>query len=833
MVVTPSLYFGTRRCTYSTVVSVVTTALILPRLTENATPKAVWAHSFDANMETTTSSPVKSSNKLLNASLDPGITAASYCFDSPYASFAPGELASTHAVGLAQEREFFMRHLNDARRERFQLEQKAAFTIQGLYKGYVLRRKFRDMRAKLTMRKRIRSNLVRVTRGTAIVLGEKDRRARISAQRNQAVVLIQGTYRCWAARRWLVAERHRRQYERKLSSLITVQAAWRAALARAFVSKIRARYWQEARRTLASIALRLYYGYLARQRVRKILFQRQIAAVRRLQSFVRRKLLACKTLVQQRQRIMLERRHNAAILIQKHIRGASGRARVTRMRLDEIRLVQAACSLSIQRVVRGFLGRQYARYIRVFSIHCRAWICASHVTRIVRGFLGRRYATVETWVQQSDVLVQARKGNLDGVVDLLDGYRPDGTVMENEEGEIQAADITVLTERGNNSVLHLAAKFGHMEIVTLVLPKMRELSPNMIYMRNRKGYSALSLAILHGHEQVAMYILAMTAPDLFIVAESAHMTCSASKRQRTLLHDAARQGLKLVVEKLLLLFPTLCTGIERDAWTLRTALHEALFFDAEATSREETIAGVLSCLLSRIAVSKFLDSQDFVGFTALHTAAANGNLSATRLLLNNEADVAVMDSNERTAWRVALLQGHEACFVEIRRKWLGSDSGDPEDSRSSSSALIAAAARSRRTVSLHPQLLQEAFASVTNGDVERLRFLIEECGVEADSKKIIGDDKSPSLLLRACEVGGINSVKLLLAHCELATDVGAATAGLRQAITDDHRELADVLVLRGAADTLLVATPDDESTLIQEADTRGFDTRAWLRIPLE
>lgn len=856
MAITPSLYFGTRRCTYSTVVSVFTTALIHPRVGSNSsTMKTAWSTS--ANTPTPASKP---SIKLSGATTDPAMAAASYCFDSPYSALTPDELTTTQAAALTQEREFFMAKLRAARLDRFLVENNAALAIQRLYKGYVLRRRFRDMREKLQLRKRIRSNLVRVTRDTAIVLGEKDRRARALAKRHEAANRIQGAFRCWLAHRWLVAERYKREWEDRTYAAVTLQAAWRAALARAFTRKAMLRRRQQARNILVGIVGRLYRGYLARQRVHVLVLRRQTIAAQRLQWFMQRQL-AKKALALERRRRTLERRHVAAVVIQKHARGMIRRARVIVMRVEEVHTVREACALSIQRVIRGFLGRQAARYARVFALHARAWVCTIHITRIVRGFLGRRRAEAEARAQECDLLVQARRGNLDSVVDLLDGFGPDNSTGGGEEGVAVGADITALSERGRNSVLHLAAKFGHREVVTLVLPKIREVAPQLVYARNRDGYSALALAILHGHEQIALYILAMTAHDLFLSANDAHLTTSAPpKRERTLLHDAARHGLKLVVDKLMLLFPTLLTGNERDAWTMRTPLHEALLFDlsianAEGTAEDdEVIAGVLEVILSRSkSAAKVIGAQDFVGFTTLHMAAAGGILRAVRLLLDAGADVAVLDAQQRTAWRVALLQGHEACFVEIRRKWLGgmvTPGASSSDSReysevgglsatNSSAALIDAAARSRRAVHLHPQLEREAFAAVEKDDVERLQFLVDECDVSVNCREAGVDGSNgdegvgASLLMRACENGAVNAVKLLLLHDELVVD-GAevdAKTPLEVAITLNHAQIADLLVCRGDADPLRRWSGGNsvERTLIHEAAARGFNTRPWLR----
>lgn len=715
-------------------VSVVTTAVPVPRLS----PDDVELSPFESRWAAQRNSPIKNAASTLPFALAVKTDAASYC-SSPYHNVSGVEFAETQGKALAQERAFFMDRLQAARRERFMLEHKAALAIQRVHKGYQLRKTFRAIKEKLKVRKRIRVNLVKVTKGTALVLGEKDRRARVLAQQIDAAASIQAGFRLWMARRWLAAERSRRECELKTDMVIVLQTAWRASLARAFTLKARQRRVEQARRVLAAVLGRLYRGYIARQRVRRLRVRRRTFAAQRLQWFVQRTLLAKKARRLAGVRQQLETRHSAAIQIQKLARGAIQRAAVVVKRLAEVAAVREACALSIQRTFRGFLGRQVVRYQRLFAIQARAWVCALHVSRIVRGFLGRRRAAVETRRQEDDLLVQARRGNLATVLDLLDGF--------NSAGEQQdPADITIVSDRGN-SVLHLAAKFGHLEVVTLALPKLREVAADRVYIRNQAGHSALALAVLNGHEQVAMYFLAMTA-DLFVVsAPIPNAICQdQAGRRRTLLHEAARCGLPSVVAKLLLLFPTEFTGQEEDSWSRRTPLHEALLFENERLAREQTleiIGSVLETILTK-APRINMDAQDKVGFTALHLAASLGNLPAVKLLLQFSADVAVPDAQERTPWRVALLQGHEACFVEIRQKWLGGMAAlDGEDAESggssSSSALVDAATRSRRIDHLHPQLEQEALSAYELGDLEKLRFYLDEYRVAVDCTERVQD----------------------------------------------------------------------------------------------
>ncbi|KAG7388025.1 hypothetical protein PHYPSEUDO_013277 [Phytophthora pseudosyringae] len=809
---TPSLYFGTRRCTYSTVVSVVTTALPLPRYDPLQSPLKVpasaaprWAEER-ARQALSRLQPSED-----NQNWEPPSEAR-----SPYVQAKAPPVQQQQTLALVREQRTFMNSLLDARRDRARREHEAALVIQRVRRGFVLRRQFRSIRQKLLVRKRIRGSLLQVTKGTAIVLGEKDRRLRAQASQNMAAAKLQSAYRVWGARRLLAKLRALDRHERRQRGASIVQSAWRACVARWLATKLRVQREQARRQALARLVARLFAGFRARCRARAVRLQRENRAAFRLQSFVRCRLLAAKALAQARARTSQERGHTGAAQMQSLVRGMLQRAQVATMRRAEELAVRIACALSMQRVARGFVGRQRARRRGLQRAHERGWVCAVNVTRIARGFLGRLEAARERAAQAADLLVQARRGNVDAVVDLLDGFDP--SAMGVEEGEaaadddlpaIEPADVTVASVPGGNNALHLAAKFGHLEVVTLVLPRLLSAAPEIVYARNAKGLTPLALAVTSGHERVAVYLLAMTTPSF--------VDHVLPGRRRSLLHEAARRGLDTVVAKLLQLFPQIFTGAEQDAWTQRTAMHEALLVGIEVVqdgelfpwSRHHAHAhrsapsspdeeadhamAVLETLLAK-APHAPLEARDLLGFTPLHIAAARGNLRAVTRLLAFGADVSVKDAQGRTAWRVALLRGHDACFQEIRHKWLQdvvSNAAAPKGGASEATSAAANAAGTRTVVTpagstmmaLHPQLERELFAACKRGDVARMRFFIDECDVSVNAVEEVETAPSTdeaasavlstarplsrSLLMVASEHRHVRAVQFLLSRADL------------------------------------------------------------------
>jgi ankyrin repeat protein len=609
MPLTPNLYFGTRRCTYSDVISIVTTVKPLPRINTNH-PEV---------QDEDQPHPV---------------------YDSPLESdaYRKQKHRERRLQALAMEKEFFMQQLYTKRKERLELEHHAALVIQRVHRGYSLRKKFLTIKRRFEMQKKIRTNLNNVAKGTALILCEKDRTQRKNAIQTRASIKIQCLFRRFVARRMLKRERFNRQLEFQIQNARLIQRNIRLWIVQAFLCKLKSRLQQEREKKLASIACRIYLGYKARQEARALRIRRDFLAICKIQ-FSFRCHLAKKTKRLEEKRRPSEKRHQAAYQIQRICRGFLARRKVLFARIEEEKMIRLACILFIQRVIRGFLGRKIARTIRYSEMEEKKYHCTLDITRIVRGFLGRNKAKMEQILQESDIFIQTRLGNLSVVVDLLDGY-----------GVEEAIDI-LSVDKKKNTILHIASRFGHLLIISHCLPKMIQLaSVHILYARNEHNDTPLELAIKYQHEEVADYLLTKNALIEFPTRSLPH---------RTLLHDAARNGMYAIVEKILLLFGNRFTGNEEDTKNNRTPLHDAV------------LSGDLKTVTVLLTKSQtFVNAQDEIGFTPIHHAAQIGNLEIIKSLLNYGADVTLTDKQNRTAWRLALLEGHESCYTEIRQKWL-------------------------------------------------------------------------------------------------------------------------------------------------------------------
>ncbi|KAF1335958.1 hypothetical protein FI667_g805, partial [Globisporangium splendens] len=845
MGVTPCLYFGTRRCTYSDVVSVVTTVRMILRLSHHsnsnnafhtnggATPPVAWAeHALYPTKQPYTREPAHPFESIFT--------------QSPLAGDQDRHRHERQSLALAKEKRFFMATLLNARRARFLREREAALVIQRVHRGHLLRKRFLEIKEKLKIRKRIRVNLVKVAKGTAIITGEKERRARIAATQNRAALMIQCIFHTWCARKCVAKERVLHRHEAQHRNACILQRTWRRCLTQASARKTIQRDLEQRQRTLVIVVTRLFQGYTARQRVRRMLVHREALAAQRLERFMQRRL-ARKALYVQQRRHFGELQHKAAIWIQKYMRGYLARKHVDHLRVLEEQAIRVASALTIQRAFRGFKDLTWARFRRVFAIHERASKCALHVTRIVRGFLARQAVKVEKVLQETDILVQMCRGNISTVIDLLDGY---GLVDDEEP-----ADVMTVNPETKNTILHLAAKHGHMEIVTYVVSKLLvSETPQMIYALNRNGECALELAVRHDHEQVTTYLLSTTAP-LFETASPTQVhrkVHATSGRETALLHIAARNGMGVIITKLLMLFPHLLTGKEVDSWTQRTILHDVILLThatryetrRETSDRQEKLLATMATIVTKVPQVR-IDAQDFAGFTALHVAAQLGNLRAVMLLIEYGADVLVTDTEDRTAWRIALLAGHKECFLEIQRKWIdsmASSSGNPAalvaqgssqglgDRDGSTHALMRAAKKQFRLSSMHPQLEAETVHACRAGNLARVQFFIEECNVPVNA--VDANSDSDSLLVIACKSGHSAILKYLLLqpHEELnvqyVNDVGKTA--IEYVLTNNNAShLLEKIIVDGGINPCHPFGPK-KRTPCHEAARRGVHIRDWI-----
>ncbi|NXW21948.1 ESPN protein, partial [Circaetus pectoralis] len=226
------------------------------------------------------------------------------------------------------------------------------------------------------------------------------------------------------------------------------------------------------------------------------------------------------------------------------------------------------------------------------------------------------------------------------------------------------------TDNSGATILHLAARFGHHEVIEWLLrfggsdptaatatgalpvhyaaakgdfPSLRLLlghCPSTLSAQTKTGATPLYLACQEGHLEIIQYLV---------------QDCGADPHARahdgmTPLHAAAQMGHNTVIVWLMS-FTTVSLS-ERDAEGA-TAMHFA-------ASRGH--AKVLSWLLLHGGEI----TADGWGGTPLHDAAENGELECCQILVVNGADLSIRDQDGYTAADLADYNGHGHCAQYLR-----------------------------------------------------------------------------------------------------------------------------------------------------------------------
>ncbi|KAH9882828.1 hypothetical protein J1614_000194 [Plenodomus biglobosus] len=256
---------------------------------------------------------------------------------------------------------------------------------------------------------------------------------------------------------------------------------------------------------------------------------------------------------------------------------------------------------------------------------------------------------------------------------------------------VKDVDINSQDSHGT-SALQLAAKYGHLGVVRLLIEKGAQVDT-----RNKRGETALYWAARNGHKLIVELLLAKGAdamiedseswtaldwaviggyPELVrLLLERCHHVDPEYSGINKALILAAEAGNETTVQMLLDL------GAEVDwkdnmgstalAWAVPEG-HEKvirLLLDngADVNSRDVYNNTPLHWALPHIEIAKLLlekgaevDAKNYQGKTALMWSAYDGHETVLQLLLENKADVTAQDYRNCTALHAAALKGCEA-----------------------------------------------------------------------------------------------------------------------------------------------------------------------------
>ncbi|KAH0557050.1 hypothetical protein GP486_005162, partial [Trichoglossum hirsutum] len=320
--------------------------------------------------------------------------------------------------------------------------------------------------------------------------------------------------------------------------------------------------------------------------------------------------------------------------------------------------------------------------------------------------------------------------------------------------------------------LHLASRYGHLNVAKILLDKGAEVEA-----RDRKGRTALYWAAGSGHKDVVLLLLDnqadISAKDddgqtaLHWAADWGHEVVARlmlekgadvtarDNNGRTALHRAAGSGHRNVVGLML----EKGANVAAEDGCGRTPLHRA------ASHGHEAIVGLL------LKKGADIHTKYSGGVTALHGAAGSGHVGVVKLLVDEGADVAAQDQYGQTALRYAQNMKREAVMQQLLK--------------------VAAGANNDGRTALH----QAAYM----GDKELVRLLLEK---GADVTATDGDGMT-ALHWSACK-GGDEAVVLLL--LERGADIQAKYSGggtaLHRAARGGHEAVTKLLLAKGADRTM-------------------------------
>ncbi|GKU91815.1 hypothetical protein SLEP1_g5630 [Rubroshorea leprosula] len=194
------------------------------------------------------------------------------------------------------------------------------------------------------------------------------------------------------------------------------------------------------------------------------------------------------------------------------------------------------------------------------------------------------------------------------------------------------------------TILHIAARHGHHDIVQVLLTEDRGARPQrLLEMKNEVGDTALHEAVRYTHLPVVK----------ILINEDLKCQYGQNNDDETPLYIAAEMGDHKVVEEILKCESPACDGPHG-----RTALHAAVL------CKNDEIVKKLCSELKEPLTGRADDS----GWTPLHYASEQGFASIVKLLLEKDKNAAYMadKEEEKTALHVAASKGKAKVIEEFR-----------------------------------------------------------------------------------------------------------------------------------------------------------------------
>ena len=616
LAVSTPIYFGTRRCTLSDVLCIVTTTeLMVPSkldkdlamLAARTTPLAVGTGEGSA----------------VSSVADPRFASPLY----PVKDLSSDERLRRNKA-LWKEQRQFMSALRNQRKLRIDAEDRGAAALQRMWRGFQLRRWLKTQAKKMKTRKRMKRSYAKIALKIRMQKEMEDNLRKAEQRREDAADLIAASFRRFLAYACSMKERKMRMDEVKRWGATLIQSMVRQRAAKRRLIRRRLRNHEHVIRSSAIQFQSVWRRHAAIRRVHGIKVRLQRVAAVWIQRWYRRRM-AVKVTAALRAKALSNRLSVSALVVQRHWRGIQGRRKAYfKQHNVEAELLEAA-ALAVQCAFRGLMARTRVsrrRYRRKYQNRLRASI---HIQTFARSRAGRELYQDEVDRQESDIWVQIKLGNVVAVEDLFKGF---GT------SEVYTSEST---DEDGNTILCAAAKWGHKRLIRRGLKWMCDINHY-----NDDGLTAVELAVINDHEKCAEYLIDHEA--------------EVTKFGRTLLHEAAARDMPSVAESLL----NRNVPAHSEDSDSRTPLHEACAAASDKVVRK---------LIDRGAA---LDVQSIsTGRTPIHEAALSGDRAPSQrivsMLMEAGARIDLKDNQGKTPWRAALTNNNQAVAKLLRKSMRG------------------------------------------------------------------------------------------------------------------------------------------------------------------
>ncbi|KAK9180141.1 hypothetical protein WN943_029348 [Citrus x changshan-huyou] len=242
-----------------------------------------------------------------------------------------------------------------------------------------------------------------------------------------------------------------------------------------------------------------------------------------------------------------------------------------------------------------------------------------------------------TTSDEIESLLTAQTKNTILHINIISQKRKNGSTKFIGEMLKKCPSLLLQVNAKGDTPLHLAAKFGHSNIVSFLIERAKLAAWQMMRMTNNEKNTALHEAVCHGNVQVVK-ILTKQDPDY---------PYSENKYGKTSLYMAAEGRYSEMVIELL----ENCTSVSHEGPNGKTALHAAamhFYFDEAALKK---------LLEKKMSLIK---ETDHYGWTPIHYAAYYNQYQQIHVLLENDqtaTDIADKD-RKMTALHLAAGQGH-------------------------------------------------------------------------------------------------------------------------------------------------------------------------------